>query len=72
MNLFCLHHVHTFRSFADTELAPNAHEWDQKHMYPANAVKMMSEMGLMGVAQNADYVRSSHHIPSFACLPIRL
>mmetsp|Transcript_3325 Transcript_3325/g.6664 ORF Transcript_3325/g.6664 Transcript_3325/m.6664 type:complete len:416 (+) Transcript_3325:49-1296(+) len=43
------------RNFADTELKPNAGEWDKKHEFPADHVKMMGEMGLMGVAQNPDY-----------------
>ncbi|RHY30181.1 hypothetical protein DYB32_004574 [Aphanomyces invadans] len=37
------------RSFADKELAPNAGKWDREHLYPADAVKTMAEMGLMGV-----------------------
>ncbi len=44
------------RSFADTELKPNAGAWDKEHKFPADAVKQMSEMGLMGVAQSTNYV----------------
>ena len=43
------------RAFADTELAPNAGKWDKAHEFPVDAIKQMSEMGLMGVAQPTDY-----------------
>ena len=43
------------RAFADTELAPNAGKWDKAHEFPVGAIKQMSEMGLMGVAQPTDY-----------------
>jgi butyryl-CoA dehydrogenase len=38
------------REFADTELAPNAGEWDKKHQYPAEAVTKLGELGLMGIS----------------------
>ena len=38
------------RSFADTELAPNAGAWDKSHEYPAQAVAKMSELGLLGIS----------------------
>ena len=50
----------TCRNFADTELAPKAGEWDKNHMFPADAVKKMGEMGLMGVAQVC--------VPAAACV----
>lgn len=37
------------RNFADNELAPNAREWDQKHVFPTNAVTQLAELGLMGI-----------------------
>jgi butyryl-CoA dehydrogenase len=40
----------TCRDLADKELAPKAAEHDQKHIYPAEQVKKLAEMGLMGVA----------------------
>jgi len=43
------------RNFADTELKPNAGEWDKKHEFPADHVRMMGEMGLMGVAQDPEF-----------------
>ncbi|MGC4113294.1 MAG: acyl-CoA dehydrogenase [Myxococcales bacterium] len=38
------------RTFAAKELAPNARKWDEEHRFPAEAVKLLGEMGLMGVA----------------------
>jgi len=38
------------RKFADEELAPNAGKWDKEHMFPADAVKKLGELGLMGVS----------------------
>ena len=40
----------TCAAFADEKLAPNAGAWDQGHIYPAEAVRAMAELGLMGVA----------------------
>src|SRR5512143_4135259 len=42
------------RQFADAELRPNARKWDQDHVFPAEAVKKLGEMGLLGVAVPAD------------------
>ncbi len=38
------------RDFADKELRPNARRWDADHVFPAEAVKKLGEMGLLGVA----------------------
>lgn len=38
------------RTFAATELAPNARRWDEEHTFPADAVKKLGELGLMGIA----------------------
>jgi butyryl-CoA dehydrogenase len=38
------------RAFAAETLAPNARRWDADHAFPAEAVKQLGEMGLMGVA----------------------
>jgi len=38
------------RSFADEELVPHAHEWDKTSAYPAEQIKKISELGLMGIA----------------------
>ena len=42
------------RQFADSELRPNARKWDLDHQFPADAVKKLAEMGLMGVAIPAE------------------
>lgn len=38
------------RDFAENEVAPLAEETDREHKYPAEPVKRMGELGLMGVA----------------------
>ena len=42
------------RQFANSELKPNARKWDVDHQYPADAVKKLAELGLMGVAIPAE------------------
>lgn len=37
------------RAFAEREIAPHVSEWDEKSQFPAEAVKKLGEMGLMGV-----------------------
>ena len=37
------------RNFADSELAPNAREWDHKHEFPQAAVEQLGDLGLLGV-----------------------
>ncbi len=51
------------RKFADEQIAPRAHELDEKAEYPADLVAQLGELGLMGVAipeeyggSNMDYV----------------
>ena len=53
------------RAFADAELSPNAGKWDQAHEFPVDAVKQMSEMGLMGIAQPTDYNGAGYVARSF-------
>lgn len=43
------------RDFADAELVPIAAEVDRTHEFPAAQVKAIGEMGLMGVAIDAEY-----------------
>jgi butyryl-CoA dehydrogenase len=38
------------RKFADEELAPNAGEWDKKHVFPTDAVTQLAELGLMAIS----------------------
>ncbi|KAL7730103.1 hypothetical protein ACLKA6_009380 [Drosophila palustris] len=41
----------TCRDFANSELCgPNAAKFDREHLYPAQQIKQMGELGLMGVA----------------------
>src|SRR5512136_1400450 len=42
------------RHFADSELKPNARRWDVEHAFPADAVRKLAEMGLLGVAIPAE------------------
>ena len=37
------------REFADTEIAPNASEWDREHRFPRHVFTKLGELGLMGV-----------------------
>jgi len=38
------------RDFAVNEIRPKARQWDKDHTFPADVVKKMGELGLMGVA----------------------
>ncbi len=38
------------RNFADGELRPHARAWDETHHFPAEAVRKLGELGLLGVA----------------------
>ena len=40
----------TCRDFANAELVPNAAKSDREHLYPAQQIKKMGELGLMAVA----------------------
>lgn len=40
----------TCRDFAEGELKPNAAKYDKEHLYPAEAIKKMGELGLMAIA----------------------
>ena len=43
------------RQFADGELRPNARKWDAEHHFPAEAVRKLGELGLMGVGVPAEW-----------------
>src|SRR5512136_1246943 len=43
------------RSFANEELKPNARRWDADHVFPAEAVTKLGEMGLLGVAVPSEW-----------------
>ena len=38
------------RDFAARELIPNARKWDEEHRFPAETVKQLAELSLLGVA----------------------
>jgi butyryl-CoA dehydrogenase len=38
------------RDFAARELIPHAHQWDEEHTFPKEAVKLLAELSLLGVA----------------------
>jgi butyryl-CoA dehydrogenase len=43
------------REFAARELTPNARKWDETHQWPADAVKKLAELSLLGVAVPEQY-----------------
>ncbi|MFY2561248.1 acyl-CoA dehydrogenase [Corallococcus terminator] len=43
------------REFAAKELTPNARKWDEHHTWPADAVKKLAELSLLGVAVSEKY-----------------
>ncbi|ALC47337.1 Arc42 [Drosophila busckii] len=40
----------TCRDFANAELCPNAAKFDREHLYPAQQIKQMGELGLMAIS----------------------
>ena len=54
------------RSFADEELSPNAGKWDREHIYPAEAIKKLGELGMMGVGVSTDFGGSGMDTVSYA------
>eukprot|EP00039_Didymoeca_costata_P020163 m.340287 g.340287 ORF g.340287 m.340287 type:complete len:409 (+) comp19222_c0_seq1:147-1373(+) len=45
----------TCRAFADEQLVPHAGQWDRDHSFPTEAVKQLSDLGLMGVEIKSQY-----------------
>jgi len=43
------------RDFAEKELRPHAKRWDAEHSFPREAVKVLGEMGLMGVTVPSEW-----------------
>ena len=43
------------KNFADTELAPVAWETDQKHKFPAEQMKKLGELGMMGISVDPEF-----------------
>ena len=43
------------REFAETEIAPNAAQWDRDHYFPVDVVRKMGAFGLMGLTAPEEY-----------------
>jgi butyryl-CoA dehydrogenase len=43
------------RDFARNELEPNAHKWDQKEIFPHEAIRKMGALGLLGMMMPPEY-----------------
>ena len=43
------------KNFAEKELAPKAALHDKEHLFPADQVKQMGELGLMGMTVSSDF-----------------
>ncbi len=54
------------RDFADAELRPNARRWDAEHTFPAEAVKKLGELGLLGVAVPTEWGGAGMDAVSYA------
>ena len=42
------------RDFAEQEMAPNAAEWDEKHIFPVETLRKAAELGLASIYVNAN------------------
>ena len=47
--------VQAVRTFAQNEIVPIAAEFDESGEFPMNTIKMMGEMGLMGIEIPEEY-----------------
>lgn len=56
----------TCRNFAETELKPIAHKVDKDHFFPAEQVKKLGELGMMGVTVSPDFDGSGMDTLSYA------
>ncbi|KAK9497328.1 hypothetical protein O3M35_004667 [Rhynocoris fuscipes] len=56
----------TCRDFAENELKPNASKFDRKHLYPAEQIKKMGELGLMAMSVPEQYGGSGLDYLSYA------
>ena len=43
------------REFARAEIAPRSHEWNHEHHVPVEVLKLMAELGLLGVIIPEEY-----------------
>lgn len=58
--------LNTCRDFADRELIPIAAALDREHKFPADQVKKLGELGLMGIAVSTEYGGSGLDYVSYA------
>ncbi|RYG67816.1 hypothetical protein EON64_06595 [archaeon] len=56
----------TCRNFAETELKPIAAKVDKEHWFPAEQVKKLGELGMMGVTVSPDWNGSGMDYVSYA------
>lgn len=56
----------TCRNFANTEVMPVAARNDKEHRFPAEQVKKLGEMGMMGVCVDPAYGGSGMDVMSYA------
>lgn len=54
------------RDFAANELQPNSPTWDREHRFPAEALSMMGELGLMGMLAPVEYDGAGADCVSYA------
>lgn len=54
------------REFAEREIAPHATAWDQESEFPAEVVRKLGELGLMGVPVPAEYGGAGADYVSYA------
>src|SRR4051794_38211396 len=45
----------TVREFCESEVKPNAREWDEAESFPHAAVRKLGELGLLGMAVPEEY-----------------
>ena len=43
------------RDFAEKEIAPHAAQWDRDHHFPVDVVRMMGQLGLLGLTAPEEY-----------------
>ncbi len=62
----------TVRRFAETEIKPKAAELDETHAHPAEIVKQLAELGMMGVAVPEEYGGGGMDYMSYALAVIEV
>lgn len=55
----------TIREFALREIAPHSLEWDEQQKFPREAIKKLSDMGMMGVLVDPKYGGSGLGYPEY-------